>query len=406
MRPLSAASFLRLPVFGIICFPVGITGGLEFFGRLATSKIDPPSLWRWLFDSGPKMTRAPNVRLSVETLEFREVPSAASLSTGAPENDLVFAYTPCQIQAVRTYADPSVVDSPIQNAQSIITNSVMPLPSGDTLTFSTASSANEFAVNGLGYQAQIAPSGSNFTIGPSPSVLGMSFIGGNASSRAATEYPNFTVGSFGEVIYPNVWAGVSVTFNGDAQDQLEDTFTVAPFADPASIVTSYSGACGLGIDKAGDLLITLADGQTLSQSAPTLYQVIGGVRVAVEGSYSLQTNNIVDFDVGNYDHSQNLIIDPTYSFADQTNTVGDSVSFNAADFNLTGSVHYSATNLPPGLTIDSSSGLIAGTVSSGSASATPYSVSIEASQTPVADVTPRSTEYWCGADHHEPCAVT
>jgi hypothetical protein len=69
------------------------------------------------------------------------------------------------------------------------------------------------------------------------------------------------------------------------------------------------------------------------------------------------------------------VIDP---IADQTNAEGESVSLqvDASDPNLADQLSYSATGLPSGLSIDSSSGEIQGSIDYQAAASSPYSVTV------------------------------
>ncbi len=68
------------------------------------------------------------------------------------------------------------------------------------------------------------------------------------------------------------------------------------------------------------------------------------------------------------------------SVDDQANGAGDVVSLAmSADDALNNTLSYSATGLPPGLSINSTTGVISGTVAAGAASNTPYSVTVTAS---------------------------
>ena len=69
-------------------------------------------------------------------------------------------------------------------------------------------------------------------------------------------------------------------------------------------------------------------------------------------------------------------IDPV---ADQTNLIGDSVSVPMNAWGQSGqTLTYSATGLPPGLSIDSSTGLISGTIANNASVTTPYNVTVTA----------------------------
>jgi hypothetical protein len=66
--------------------------------------------------------------------------------------------------------------------------------------------------------------------------------------------------------------------------------------------------------------------------------------------------------------------------ADQTNTEGDVVSLPLAGSDATSAaLTYSASGLPPGLSLDSATGVISGTISAGAAAAGPYTVTVAAS---------------------------
>ena len=68
-----------------------------------------------------------------------------------------------------------------------------------------------------------------------------------------------------------------------------------------------------------------------------------------------------------------------YGPGDQTNVGGDTVSTSAYGSSSDGfAVTYAATGLPPDLSIDSSSGIISGTIPNNAASGTPWSVTITA----------------------------
>ena len=58
-----------------------------------------------------------------------------------------------------------------------------------------------------------------------------------------------------------------------------------------------------------ELLLTIGN-QTVQQHAPVVYQEYSGERQTVTGRYVLRENGHVGFDIGGYDRSQTLVIDP------------------------------------------------------------------------------------------------
>jgi VCBS repeat-containing protein len=105
--------------------------------------------------------------------------------------------------------------------------------------------------------------------------------------------------------------------------------------------------------------------------------------------------------------------------ADQTSAEGASVSLQvtATDGGDGGTLVYSATGLPPDLTIDSASGLISGTVAAGVSTNSPYSVTVSVSDgidttavsfqwTVTAVVVPTDTLYFSTTGNTNPPGVT
>jgi hypothetical protein len=156
-------------------------------------------------------------------------------------------------------------------------------------------------------------------------VLRMNLVGADQNSTATGLDPlaqtsNYFVGSnpsqwlrnvpkYGRVLYHNAYPGIDVAYYGN-QQQLEYDFIVAPGGDPSAIRLGYDGADSMALDAAGNLVLHTAGGDVTDQ-APVIYQVINGARVGVSGSYVLEGNNQVGFQLGSYDPSKPLVIDPT-----------------------------------------------------------------------------------------------
>ncbi|MCU0292226.1 MAG: SBBP repeat-containing protein [Thermoanaerobaculaceae bacterium] len=122
-----------------------------------------------------------------------------------------------------------------------------------------------------------------------------------------------SVRQFERVRYKGVYPGVDLLFYG-AQGDLEYDFVVAPGADPSRIRLAYSGARGLRLDTNGDLVITMAGGE-LRHHAPVVYQESGGVRHAVDGRFRLAGPESVELELGRYDRTRPLVIDPVLSYS-------------------------------------------------------------------------------------------
>jgi hypothetical protein len=103
-------------------------------------------------------------------------------------------------------------------------------------------------------------------------------------------------------------------------------FIVAPGADPRSIRLRYTGISGASVDSRGDLHLATGAGE-VTQHRPTVYQVRGGQRVQVSGTFRLINNNArsteVAFAVAGYDKSLPLVIDPVLVYSTFLGGTGD-----------------------------------------------------------------------------------
>ena len=161
----------------------------------------------------------------------------------------------------------------------------------------------------------------------SSSALRMNLVGAGKAESASGEEPlpgkaNYFSGSdsskwqknvplYGKVRLQSVYAGIDLVYYGH-QGQLEYDFVVAPGADASAIRMKFDGAPAK-LAANGDLILPVADTEVRFHK-PVVYQVREGVRQAVEGSFAIAKNQQVGFKLGAYDHSRELIIDPTLLF--------------------------------------------------------------------------------------------
>ena len=162
-----------------------------------------------------------------------------------------------------------------------------------------------------------------------PTVLRMRWVGANSSANVAglEELPgkvNFLVGNdpgrwrtglptFARIQVADIWPGIDVVYYGN-QGCLEYDLVVAPGADPAAIQLAVSGASRVERDLHGDLVLHTDWGE-IRQRRPVVYQELKGQRRVVAGEYSVDADGLVSFDVGSYDQSVPLIIDPLLTFS-------------------------------------------------------------------------------------------
>jgi hypothetical protein len=134
------------------------------------------------------------------------------------------------------------------------------------------------------------------------------YLIGNDQSKWHTDIP-----TYGKALYREVWPGVDMVWYGN-QRTLEYDFIVKPNVDPKRIKMVFEGADSLRLDAAGNLVLTTKAGE-VTQKAPVIYQDGEQGRKYIAGKYLLSGAREVAFQVGAYDSSRPLVIDPQLLFA-------------------------------------------------------------------------------------------
>jgi hypothetical protein len=187
-----------------------------------------------------------------------------------------------------------------------------------------------FAARGAGYRMSMLDDGIALSLSTArgPVQLTTRFDGARGRRRPHGERPlsarvNYFVGSdprawrqdvptFASVRYPQVYDGIDVVFYGTGQ-HLEYDVVVAPEARPESARLRFDGAQWVGVDVDGSLALGLPNGE-LRCTKPVAYQLEDSVRQPVDVAYRLD-DEVVTFEVGAYDRSRELVIDPVLVFS-------------------------------------------------------------------------------------------
>jgi len=144
------------------------------------------------------------------------------------------------------------------------------------------------------------------------------YIIGNDPSKWHRNVPHFA-----RVRYREVYPGVDLVYYGK-QGQLEYDFEIAPDADPAVVQLSFEGH-KVVLDQNGDLVVR-TDAGDARLHAPVIYQELGAGKKTIPGKFVFQADNRVAFEIGAYDHSRRLVIDPTLSYSSYLGGSGDETS--------------------------------------------------------------------------------
>jgi hypothetical protein len=142
-------------------------------------------------------------------------------------------------------------------------------------------------------------------------ALTVEFLGTPGVMPRIQEKPDPFAVSARKVLYEDLWPGVSLTFSQIPKGNCDTTYILAPGAEAAKIRLRYN--VPVRLQKDGTLKFHFSSG-SVTESSPEAWQQIDGRRKAVAVSFAI-SNGEVGFNVGNYDHSIPLTIDPAYRIA-------------------------------------------------------------------------------------------
>jgi hypothetical protein len=150
---------------------------------------------------------------------------------------------------------------------------------------------------------------------PAPQVVGVNELPGKTNYFIGNDPAKWrtNVPSYRSVRYSEVYPGVDIVFYGN-QQEFEYDIVVAPGSDPRAVRLAFDGARRMSIDARGDLSIRTQTSR-LVQHKPLTYQEVNGQRQMVPSRYVLTARNEVAFQVGQYDATRPLVIDPTLSYS-------------------------------------------------------------------------------------------
>ena len=153
---------------------------------------------------------------------------------------------------------------------------------------------------------------------------------------------------YSRVQFEDLYPGINLVYHGD-QKRVEFDYLVAPSADPSAIQLGIGAPSIVGITKEGQLSI-IADGDEVVLLPPVAYQELDGRRQLVPARYVLVDNHRVAFELGAYDHSRPLIIDPVLDFAASFGTGSNSTILNSVTVDPSGNAYVAGetcdTNYP------------------------------------------------------------
>jgi hypothetical protein len=154
--------------------------------------------------------------------------------------------------------------------------------------------------------------------------------------------------TFAKVKYQGVYQDVDAVFYG-SQRQFEYDFVVAPGANPNQIALGLSGVRPT-LDADGNVTLKTPGGDLLLLK-PVVYQGAGDSKKIIAANYALSGNQ-VRFQLGDYDHSQPLVIDPKFDY--MTYLGGSGIDFVGTGTSPYGGISPSTSLLSNALAVDAS----------------------------------------------------
>ena len=181
------------------------------------------------------------------------------------------------------------------------------------------------------------------------------FIGSNAnpivvSNNMTTDYVNFFIGKnpstwatnvrqYKTVSVNNLYNHIDAVYSGGSQS-IKYNFIVKPTGNPNDIKIHYSGINSIKL-KNSELYVSTSVSESIEQK-PYVFQIINGDTIEIPSKFVLKDNTVSFKLLKDYDHSQELIIDPLLVFAAQSGSTADNFGMTAT-YDSRGSLYTGGT---------------------------------------------------------------
>lgn len=176
-------------------------------------------------------------------------------------------------------------------------------------------------VDAAAYRVQFLQSNCPKVTGERPYDYYHNYYIGNISTQWASKTPIFN-----QLQYQQLYTGVNLVFT-EENGYLKYEFHIAPGSDPKQIRMRYDGLKSMA--KVGEELLLHTAVDRILELAPYAYQINNQKdTVTITCSYHLQGNTL-SFDLGDYDPSLTLVIDPTLVFSSFSGSTADNWGYTA-----------------------------------------------------------------------------
>jgi hypothetical protein len=161
-------------------------------------------------------------------------------------------------------------------------------------------------------------------IGSRPGVRGIAsgqipgksnYLRGSDRRKWITDIPHYA-----RITYSDVYRGIDLVYHGATQS-FESDFVVNPGAKPETIVLATEGTEKLTLNNSGDLEVS-AMGVKVQWHKPYIYQEGKNGRHQIAGGFRLLDEHRFSFEVGPYDSTLSVVIDPVLSYSTYLGGIG------------------------------------------------------------------------------------
>jgi uncharacterized repeat protein (TIGR01451 family) len=148
-----------------------------------------------------------------------------------------------------------------------------------------------------------------------PEITGLGRLSGKSNYFRGNDPTKWqsNIPTYARVEYRDLYPGVNLVYYGNDQ-QLEYDFQVAPGGNSGDIRVALEGVRRITISAAGDLILRTA-GSDIRMHQPSIYQETNGARQSIAGRYVVRGRRQIAFEVGPYDKSKVLVIDPVLTYS-------------------------------------------------------------------------------------------
>ena len=176
-------------------------------------------------------------------------------------------------------------------------------------------------VDAAAYRVQFLQSNCQDVTGERPYDYYYNYYIGKSPTSWASKTPIFN-----QLQYQQLYSGINLVFT-EENGYLKYEFHIAPGSDPKQIRMLYDGL--KSIAKVGEELLLHTAVDRILELAPYAYQINNQKdTVTITCSYHLQGNTL-SFDLGDYDPSLTLVIDPTVVFSSYSGSTADNWGYTA-----------------------------------------------------------------------------